>query len=51
MDYELVPIDDEVIREHQDTADIYLEAGVIHQPIKASLAFDRSLVTNLSATR
>jgi sulfonate transport system substrate-binding protein len=46
MDYELVPIDDEVIHEHQDTADTYLQAGIIHQPINASLAFDRSLFTN-----
>jgi hypothetical protein len=45
MDYELVPIDDEVIHEHQDTADTYLQAGIIHQPINASLAFDRSLFT------
>lgn len=51
MDYAVVPIDDDVIREHQDTADLYLEAGVIHQPINASAAFDRTILTKLTAAR
>jgi len=51
MDYEVVPIDAEVIRQHQDTADLFLEAGVIHQPVNASLAFDHTFVKNLTAAR
>ncbi len=51
MDYEVVPIDAEVIRQHQDTADLFLEAGVIHQPVNASLAFDHTFVKSLTAAR
>lgn len=43
-DFQVVPIDDAVVHEHQLTADLYLEAGVIHQSIDASTAFDRSLL-------
>jgi len=42
---------DAVVREHQETADLYLEAGVIHQPFNASTAFDRSLVPKLAGAR
>ena len=48
-DYQLVPIDDAVVHEHQETADLYLEAGVIHQRIDASAAFDRTLLPRLAA--
>jgi sulfonate transport system substrate-binding protein len=51
MDYQFVPIDETVIHEHQAVADLYLEAGVIRQPIKVSTAFDRSVFTNAAAAR
>ena len=47
MDFQLVPIDDAVVHEHQETADLYLEAGVIHRRVDASTAFDRSLLQKL----
>lgn len=45
-DYQVVPIDDAIVREHQGTINLYLEAGVIHQSFDALAAFDRSFLTN-----
>lgn len=50
-DFQFVPIDDAVVHDHQDTADLYLEAGVIHQRANAASAFDRSIVPKLAAAR
>jgi sulfonate transport system substrate-binding protein len=41
--YREVPIDDAIVREHQDVADLYLKAGVIHQPLNVAASFDRSV--------
>jgi sulfonate transport system substrate-binding protein len=41
--YRNVPIDDAIIREHQDVADLYYKAGVIHQSINVATAFDRTV--------
>jgi sulfonate transport system substrate-binding protein len=43
MNYRYVPIDDAVIRDHQEVADLYLAAAVIRQPVNVSVAFDRTL--------
>jgi sulfonate transport system substrate-binding protein len=43
MNYRYVPIDDSIIRDHQEVADLYLKAGVIKQAVNASAAFDRSI--------
>ncbi len=43
MNYRYAPIDDAVIRDHQEVADLYLAAGVIRQPVNVSAAFDRTL--------
>jgi sulfonate transport system substrate-binding protein len=41
--YRNVPIDDATIHEHQEVADLYFHAGVIHQPLDVATAFDRSV--------
>jgi sulfonate transport system substrate-binding protein len=51
LDYQFASIDDAVIQEHQAVADLYLKAGVIHQSIDVSTAFDRSVFTNAAAAR
>jgi sulfonate transport system substrate-binding protein len=43
LNYRYVPIDDAIIRDHQEVADLYLAAGVIRQPVNVSAAFDRTL--------
>ncbi len=43
MNYQYVAIDDAVVRDHQDTADLYLKAGVIKQAVNVATAFDRSV--------
>jgi sulfonate transport system substrate-binding protein len=41
-----LPIDDAAVREHQEVADLYLQAGVIHQRVDVSGAFDRSVLSD-----
>jgi sulfonate transport system substrate-binding protein len=43
MNYRYVPIDDSIIRAHQEVADLYLKAAVIRQPVNVSTAFDRTV--------
>jgi sulfonate transport system substrate-binding protein len=43
MNYDYVPIDDAIIRDHQQVADLYLQAGVIRQNVQMKGAFDRSV--------
>jgi sulfonate transport system substrate-binding protein len=43
MSYDYVPIDDAIVRNHQQVADLYLQAGVIRQNVEMSRAFDRSV--------
>ena len=43
MNYDVVPIDQATIRDHQDVADLYLKAGVIRQRVDVSAAFDVSV--------
>ena len=43
MNYDYVPIDDAIARDHQQVADLYLQAGVIRQHVDMSRAFDRSV--------
>jgi sulfonate transport system substrate-binding protein len=40
MRYQYVPIDADIIRDHQQVADLYLQAGVIRKPVEAGAAFD-----------
>ena len=42
MSYDYVPIDDAIVRDHQQVADLYLQAGIIRQSVEMSRAFDRS---------
>jgi sulfonate transport system substrate-binding protein len=39
-----LPVDDAAVREHQQVADLYLQAGVIRQRVDVSGAFDRSVL-------
>jgi sulfonate transport system substrate-binding protein len=41
--YRNVPIDDAIIHEHQEVADLYFRTGVIHRPLDVTTAFDRSM--------
>ncbi len=43
MSYDYVPIDDAITRDHQQVADLYLQAGVIRQRVEMTGAFDRSV--------
>jgi sulfonate transport system substrate-binding protein len=43
MNYDYVPIDDGIVRDHQQVADLYLQAGVIRQSVEMGRAFDRSV--------
>jgi sulfonate transport system substrate-binding protein len=43
MNYDVVPIDQAIMRDHQEVADLYLKAGVIHQRVDVSGAFDLSV--------
>ena len=42
--YRVVPIDDAVVRGHQQVADLYLKAGVIRESVDVTTAFDRTLL-------
>jgi sulfonate transport system substrate-binding protein len=43
MNYRYVRIDDSIIRDHQEVADLYLKAAVIRQPVEVSVVFDRTV--------
>ena len=43
LNYHYVPIDDSIVHDHQETADLYLKAGIIKQPVNVTAAFDRSV--------
>jgi sulfonate transport system substrate-binding protein len=43
MNYRYVPIDDSIIRDHQEVADLYLKAAVIRQRVEVSVVFDRTV--------
>jgi sulfonate transport system substrate-binding protein len=40
MNYAILPIDPQIIRDHQEVADLYLKAGVIRQKVDVAAAFD-----------
>jgi len=42
MNVHMVPIDDAIVRAHQEVAELFFEAGVIWQRIDVVPAFDRS---------
>jgi sulfonate transport system substrate-binding protein len=43
MNYQILPIDQATIGEHQEVADLYLKAGVIPQRVDVTHAFDASV--------
>lgn len=43
MNYDYAAIDDAIIQDHQQVADLYLEAGVIQRNVEMKDAFDRSI--------
>jgi hypothetical protein len=43
MNYEIVPIDQATIRDHQEVANLYLKAGVIPKRVDVSAAFDATV--------
>jgi sulfonate transport system substrate-binding protein len=43
MNYNILPIDPQTVRDHQEVADLYLKAGVIRQKVEVAAAFDATV--------